>query len=113
MKKIEPQVTEFQKRVYGATKRIPRGKVTTYKFLARTIGCGSSQAVGQALKVNPFAPEVPCHRVIRSDLTICGFSGQTEGPEIEDKKALLLEEGVRFDGDRLSNPEDVYSYDET
>jgi hypothetical protein len=46
-------------------------------------------------------------------LTIGGFSGQTEGPEIDDKKALLLEEGVRFDGDRLSNPEDVYSYDET
>jgi methylated-DNA-[protein]-cysteine S-methyltransferase len=110
MKKIEPQVTEFQKRVYAATRRIPRGKVTTYKSLAQAIGCGSSQAVGQALSVNPFAPEVPCHRVIRSDLTIGGFSGQVEGPEIEDKKALLLEEGVRFNGDRLSNPEDVYLF---
>ena len=59
MKKIEPQVTEFQKRVYAATRRIPRGKVTTYKSLAQAIGCGSSQAVGQALSVNPFAPHPP------------------------------------------------------
>ena len=112
MKKIEPQVTEFQGRVYAATRRIPRGKVTTYKSLAQAIGCGSSQAVGQALKVNPFAPEVPCHRVIRSDLTIGGFSGQLEGPEIAEKKALLSKEGVRFNRDRLSNPEDVYLFDD-
>jgi methylated-DNA-[protein]-cysteine S-methyltransferase len=111
MKKIEPQVTEFQKRVYAATRRIPRGKVTTYKSLAQAIGCGSSQAVGQALSVNPFAPEVPCHRVIRSDLTIGGFSGQLEGPRIEEKKALLSKEGVEFDGDRLLNPDDLYTFD--
>lgn len=111
MKKINPEVTEFQKRVYATTRKIPRGKVTTYKHLAQAIRCDSSQAVGQALKVNPFAPEVPCHRVIRSDLTIGGFSGQLEGPRIEEKKALLSKEGVEFDGDRLLNPDDVYAFD--
>ena len=112
MEKLEPQVTEFQKRVYAATKRIPLGKVATYKSLARAIGCGSSQAVGQALKVNPFAPEVPCHRVIRSDLTIGGFSGHLQGPKIKEKKTLLLREGVRFDGDRLANPDDFYGFED-
>ena len=104
------KVTEFQRRVYDTTRKIPRGRVTTYGYLAKAIGCRSSRAVGQALKVNPFAPEVPCHRVIRSDLTIGGFSGALKGPQIEKKKTLLREEGVRFDGDRLSNPQDLYTF---
>lgn len=111
MRRAGREVTDFQYRVYEATKKIPRGKVTTYKYLAQAVGCGCSRAVGQALKVNPFAPEVPCHRVIRSDLTIGGFSGRLEGPEIERKKALLLKEGVKFNGDRLASPEDVYPFD--
>jgi methylated-DNA-[protein]-cysteine S-methyltransferase len=110
MKESPKRVTEFQGRVYAATKRIPRGRVSTYQLLARAIGCRSSRAVGQALRVNPFAPDVPCHRVIRSDLTIGGFSGKLTGPEIERKKALLLAEGVRFAGDRLSNPETIYTF---
>lgn len=111
MKNDKMQVSAFQRRVYEATRRIPRGKVTTYKLLGRAIGCGSGRAVGQALKVNPFAPDVPCHRVIRSDLSIGGFCGERQGPQIDRKKALLAGEGVRFDGDRLSRPEDLYSFD--
>ncbi len=96
MKKREP--SEFEQRVYDATRRIPKGKVTTYKLLATELGCGSNQAVGQALKRNPFAPEVPCHRVVRTDLTIGGFYGQTEGREIVRKKKMLQQEGVDLDG---------------
>jgi methylated-DNA-[protein]-cysteine S-methyltransferase len=110
MNKRENRVTDFQRRVYDATKKIPRGKVTTYKLVSEAIGCRSSQAVGQALKVNPFAPHVPCHRVIRSDLTIGGFSGAIKGPQIEKKKALLLTEGVRFEGDRLRDSADLYTF---
>jgi methylated-DNA-[protein]-cysteine S-methyltransferase len=113
MKKDPAQVTKFQERVYETLRKIPKGKVTTYKELARALGCGSSQAVGQALKCNPFAPEVPCHRVIRSDLTIGGFSGATGGPQIERKKALLAAEGVRFEGDRLADPGNVYRFTPT
>ena len=51
--------TAFETRVYETIKTIPRGKATTYGSLARKLGCGSSQAVGQALKRNPFAPAVP------------------------------------------------------
>jgi methylated-DNA-[protein]-cysteine S-methyltransferase len=103
-------VTEFQKRVYAAAKGVPRGKVTTYKFLAKAIGCGSSRAVGQALRRNPFAPEVPCHRVIRADMTLGGFAGKTRGAAVARKKAMLQKEGVRFEGDRLADAKQVYRF---
>jgi len=90
-------VTRFQQKVYAATLRIPRGKVSTYRLLAKAVGCGSARAVGQALRCNPFAPRVPCHRVIRSDLTIGGFAGKTAGVEIRRKLRLLAGEGVRFE----------------
>jgi methylated-DNA-[protein]-cysteine S-methyltransferase len=89
--------TAFESRVFEATRRIPKGKVTTYGRLGREIGCRAAQPIGQALRRNPFAPEVPCHRVVRGDLTIGGFAGQTDGAKITKKRRLLREEGVRFD----------------
>lgn len=103
-------VTDFQERVYAAVKRIPQGKVTTYKLLAKEIGCKSSQAVGQALKRNPFAPMVPCHRVIFSNLSIGGFAGQVHGDAITRKKMLLKQEGVLFDNDKLCNIDQIHCY---
>jgi len=102
--------TTFEKKVYAATRRIPRGKVTTYGLLAGEIGCGSSRAVGQALARNPFAPVVPCHRVIRSDMTTGGFSGAKAGPTVEKKVRLLKKEGVVFDGGKLSEVEAVFHF---
>ena len=84
----------FAEQVYSACKKIPVGRVTTYKLLADAIGTKSYRAVGTALKNNPFAPFVPCHRVIKSDMTIGGFKGKMCGIEIEEKKRLLEEEGV-------------------
>ncbi|HPA19548.1 MAG TPA: MGMT family protein [Verrucomicrobiae bacterium] len=91
-------VTDFQKRVHGLLLRIPRGQVTTYGALARALGCGSPRAVGQALRANPFAPRVPCHRVVRADLALGGYQGQVAGATVRRKRALLEGEGVRFDG---------------
>ncbi|MGB2401813.1 MAG: MGMT family protein [Akkermansiaceae bacterium] len=56
--------TEFEQRVYKAVQGIPAGKVVTYTILADLLNCRSAQAIGQALKRNPSAPTVPCHRVI-------------------------------------------------
>lgn len=84
-----PQITEFQRRVYLELLNVPRGTTISYGELARRIGCGSAQAVGQALKRNPFAPVVPCHRVIAKDGSIGGFDGQRTGEKIEEKKRLL------------------------
>lgn len=87
-------ITEFQRRVYLALLEVPRGETITYKALGERIGCRSAQAVGQALRRNPFAPEVPCHRVVASDGSIGGFHGQREGEMIARKRQLLEEEGA-------------------
>lgn len=82
-------ITEFQRKVYLELLKVPCGETITYGELARRIGCRSAQAVGQALRRNPFAPDVPCHRVIAADGTLCGFAGQRDGDMIEKKRALL------------------------
>lgn len=86
-------ITPFQRRVYLELLNVPSGETISYGELARRIGCRSAQAVGQALKRNPFAPEVPCHRVIASDGSIGGFHGKRQGDMIEQKRLLL--EGER------------------
>lgn len=85
-------ISEFQRKVYLALLDIPAGQTITYKELAEKIGCRSAQAVGQALKRNPFAPDVPCHRVIASNGTLGGYCGATSGPLLEKKRQLLNEE---------------------
>jgi methylated-DNA-[protein]-cysteine S-methyltransferase len=96
--------TPFERRVFEALSLIPRGRVTTYKLLAKFIGCRSSQAVGQALRRNPYAPQVPCHRVIGHDLRIGGYSGETAGPQLQRKLNLLAAEGVTFTNDGYLTP---------
>ena len=98
-----PRITPFDARVYAALRQVPPGRVTTYGALARAVGCGSARAIGQALRRNPFAPEVPCHRVIRSDLRLGGFQGHAGGGHARHKEALLAAEGVRFRKGRLAD----------
>ncbi len=83
-------VTPFQQKVYDVVRRIPRGQTRTYAQVARLIGNPrASRAVGNALNRNPFAPEVPCHRVVRSDGSVGGFaSGSAK------KIKLLRREGA-------------------
>lgn len=104
-------VTGFEQQVYDAVSRVPVGRVTTYAELAREIHCQSAQAVGQALKRNPFAPEVPCHRVIRTDLSLGGYVGETRGEKIEVKLKLLRTEGVEFDSmGQLTDQKALYRF---
>jgi len=105
MQTMDRKITDFQKRVYSATTAIPAGRVATYGMVARMIGCGSARAVGQALKRNPFAPKVPCHRVISSDRSPGGFFGETGEPAINKKSRLLKKEGVTFDSAGRVNSE--------
>ncbi|QQL46358.1 MGMT family protein [Sulfuriroseicoccus oceanibius] len=100
------RVTEFARRVYAACSAVPEGRVTSYGELAKAIGCGSARAVGQALRANPYAPDVPCHRVVRADGSLGGYLGETGGEQLRRKVELLAREGVRFDaGGRLIEPE--------
>ncbi|KAG0046097.1 hypothetical protein BGZ83_008708 [Gryganskiella cystojenkinii] len=92
------KVTPFQFQVYDLCAQIPKGQISTYKHISDALN-SSSRAVGQALKINPYAPlPVPCHRVLDSKLYIGGFMGQWgEGEKIDNKKAKLYHEGVVFD----------------
>lgn len=83
--------TDFQKKVWRALLDIPQGETWSYGKLATYISHPKAvRAVGTAVGANPFAPAVPCHRVIRSDGTIGKYSGKggTEG-----KRKLLRSEG--------------------
>ncbi|KAF9583542.1 hypothetical protein BGW38_009216 [Lunasporangiospora selenospora] len=92
------KVTPFQFQVYDLCAQIPKGKISTYKHISDALS-SSSRAVGQALKINPFAPlPVPCHRVLDSKLYIGGFMGQWgEGEKVDNKRAKLYHEGVMMD----------------
>lgn len=92
--KTDSRITEFQRKVYLALLDVPRGATISYKELGEMIGCKSAQAIGQALKRNPFAPDVPCHRVISSNGSIGGFHGECDGEMIDKKLKLLKSEGV-------------------
>jgi methylated-DNA-[protein]-cysteine S-methyltransferase len=91
-------ITDFQKRVYECVENVPRGKVVSYAYVARIVK-SSPRAVGQALKKNPFAPQVPCHRVVCSNRTLCGFFGSQSSEMLSKKSELLRKEGVMFDKD--------------
>mgnify|MGYP001488667308 FL=1 len=83
--------TKFQLKVWKYLKTIPRGKVKTYKEVAIAIKRpNSARAVANACANNPYSPNIPCHRVIRSDGTLGGFSGVGG---IKTKKKMLKIEG--------------------
>jgi methylated-DNA-[protein]-cysteine S-methyltransferase len=94
--KAPSQITPFQRKVYRALCLVPEGYVTTYKSIGIYIQCASNQAIGQALKRNPYAPIIPCHRVVKSNGTIGGFHGHASGEYITRKISMLRNEGVSF-----------------
>ena len=84
--------TDFQIKVWNAISKIPKGKVKTYKELAKSIRKPkASRAVANACGKNPFPIKIPCHRVIRSDGRLGGYSGNGG---IKTKRKLLRSEGV-------------------
>ena len=85
------RLTVFQRKVYRAILAIPAGQTRSYGWVARRLGHpNSARAVGGALHRNPFAPIVPCHRVVRSDGTLGGYARG-----LARKRRLLRQEGWR------------------
>ena len=83
--------TDFQIKVWKALKKIKKGKVKTYKEVAIAINKPkAARAVANACGKNPYAPIIPCHRVIRADGDLGGYSGKGG---IKTKKSLLKKEG--------------------
>ena len=88
--------TPFRRKVWEQLRQIPYGQVISYGELARRIGQpGAARAVGGANRHNPIAIIVPCHRVIASDGSQGGYSGNCDG-SAEVKRALLALEGIYF-----------------
>ncbi len=89
-------MNEFQSRVLELTSRIPKGKVTTYREIARAMGKPRAyRAVANALRHNPYPIKIPCHRVVRSNGEVGGLGGSvTRGTR---KKArMIAAEGVKI-----------------
>ena len=96
--------SEFQKRVLLAEYEIPRGWVSTYGRIARSLGIpNGARAVGGALSGNPFPIIIPCHRAIRSNGELGGFQGG-----LRMKRALLEREGIEFSGEGKVLTDKVY-----
>ena len=84
--------TEFQLKVWAYLRKIPRGSLKTYFQVAKAIGKPRAvRAVANSIGKNPLAPQIPCHRVIRSDGSLGGYSGKGG---IKTKRLLLKKEGI-------------------
>ena len=84
--------TKFQLKVWKYLKKIPKGKVKTYLDVAKAIGKPRAfRAVANAIGKNPYPPKIPCHRIIKSDGTLGGYSGKGG---IKTKRKLLKNEGI-------------------
>ena len=81
--------TRFEEQVYAIVRRIPKGRTRSYRWVAERLGNPAlARAVGNALNRNPYAPRVPCHRVVKADSSLGGFAGG-----VAKKRALLKREG--------------------
>ncbi len=99
----------FNEKVYKLCKQIPKGKVSTYKEIAKAMNSKAYRAVGSALKKNskPFKIDkpnkdcIPCHRIIQSSGSIGGFKGKTSGKHIKEKIRLLDLEGINIKNNKI------------
>ena len=86
--------SKFQLKVWEFLKKIPKGSVKTYADVAKGIGKPKAvRAVANAIAKNPFPPRIPCHRVIRSNGSLGGYSGKGG---VKTKAILLKREGIKL-----------------
>jgi len=95
----------FEEECYFFLKKVPKGKVTTYKELARAVKSKGYRAVGNAMNKNPYAPKVPCHRVIRNDGKVGGFASGTKN-----KIRILKSEGVEIKNKKIDLKKYLYKF---
>lgn len=89
----------FGYNVFKVVRTIPKGTIMTYKEVATLSGNARAyRAVGNILHRNPDLKNIPCHRVVRSDMTLS--TGYVNGGKANQKR-ILLSEGVKFDGEKI------------
>ena len=92
----------FNHKVYNLCRKIPHGKITTYKEIATALDTKAYRAVGQALRNNPDAPRTPCHRVVSSSGKLHGFKGKTRGRALKEKQRMLEREGLKVEQGKVN-----------
>ena len=109
MKAKKINKNSFSEKVYALLRKVPNGKVTTYKALAEKLNTKAYRAVGQAMRCNPYAPKVPCHRVVSSSGKIGGFMGSKNpnSKEIKRKINMLRQEGVEIENNQIADFEKI------
>ena len=86
----------FKQDVYDIVRKIPVGKVMTYKQIGERLGSKAYQSIGQVLKNNPDPKNIPCHRVIKSNRELGGYFGHINDNVSNIKEELLISEGVKI-----------------
>lgn len=98
--------SSFAEQVYKCCALIPKGRVSTYHNIATAMGKPrASRAVGNALNKNPYAPKVPCHRVVRSNGEVGGF---TRGSSAKEK--ILIKEGIKIVDGKINLAKYLYEF---
>ena len=92
---------KFSQRVYEIVKKIPKGKVMTYKSVAEKLNSKAYRAIGNILKNNPDLKTIPCHRVIKSDRKVGGYFGHIDDNLSKEKERKLRSEGVKIKNERV------------
>lgn len=87
----------FNEKAWKIVSKVPKGKVTTYKAVAEKLGCKAYRAVGNAMNKNPYAPKVPCHRVVKSNGEVGGFASGTRK-----KIQMLKKEGIEIKNNKIN-----------
>ncbi|MGY4884797.1 MAG: MGMT family protein [Nanobdellota archaeon] len=95
----------FNERCYDILRKVPKGKVTTYGEIARKLNCKAYRAVGNAMNKNPYAPSVPCHRVVNSDGKIGGYASGTRK-----KIEMLKKEGIEIRDNKIDLKKYLYKF---
>ncbi|MBN2111906.1 MGMT family protein [Candidatus Woesearchaeota archaeon] len=90
----------FNEEVLRLAGKIPKGKVTTYKEIAKKLKTKAYRAVGNALNANKQPVIIPCHRVVKSDGSLGGYCGVMNSKK---KKFLLEKEGIKVKGNKIAD----------
>ncbi len=95
----------FNEKAWKLVARVSKGKVTTYKAVAEKLGCKAYRAVGNAMNKNPYAPKVPCHRVVKSNGEVGGFASGTKK-----KIQMLKKEGIKIKNNKINLKKFTFSF---
>ena len=95
----------FSQKCYKLLRKVPRGKVITYKEVARVLKTKAYRAVGNAMNKNPYAPGVACHRVVKSSGEVGGFASGTRK-----KISMLRKEGIKIVNGKIDLKKYLYKF---